>query len=77
MDDLVAARDAETVTALGEAVELLRAAYATARADLTREAEAFGGAPEQMRDASGRFILLDALTAIVQARAALVYAEGP
>lgn len=57
---------------LRETVELLQQAYDSARAEMA----GFGLAPEQARTADGRFILLDALVALVQARTALVQAEA-
>lgn len=66
--------EAET---LREHLGHLEAAYTAARETLAQEAERVGATPEQMRDANGRYILLDALTAIVQARAALAHAERP
>ncbi|MCW2768182.1 MAG: hypothetical protein JWO11_4141 [Nocardioides sp.] len=73
---LVAARDAERVATLREAADRLEATYATARAVLKAEADSMGRIPEEMRDAAGRFILLDAVVAIVQARAALAHSKA-
>ncbi len=66
--------------ALRTTVDRLEAAYAKAREQLA--AELATGAwrlcePEEMRDANGRYILLDALTAIVQARTTLAQVERP
>jgi hypothetical protein len=58
----------------------LEAAYGRARADLVRDIERDGYhfEPEDARDSNGRYILLDALTAIVQANAAIAaeHTEG-
>jgi hypothetical protein len=62
---------------LRQHLDHLEAAYAAARESLSQKADRVGAIPEQMRDATGRYILLDALTAIVQARAALSHAERP
>lgn len=64
---------------LAAAVERLEAAYETARQSMAEENARCGRpyAPEEMREASGRYILLDALTAIVQAKAALACTEAP
>ncbi|WP_433233773.1 hypothetical protein [Actinomadura nitritigenes] len=53
-------------------IERLEAAYERDRAELVEEGY---GDPELVRDTSGRFVLLDALTAIVNARAALALTE--
>lgn len=57
-------------------VVVLEQAYQLARADLERriaDDRVFGlsGPPELVRDAGGRYLLLDALTALVTARAVL------
>ena len=64
---------------LAATIERLEAAYETARQAITEENARNGNscAPEEMREAGGRYILLDALTAIVQAKAALGRAETP
>jgi hypothetical protein len=67
----------DSATALQEAVDRLEHAYAAARQNLIDQAGQGGlsGAPEQARDVNGRYILLDALTTIVQARTALINHE--
>jgi hypothetical protein len=54
---------------LTSTVSRLEVAYETARADLERQFP--GAAPEEIRDPNGRYVLLDALTALVQAQAVL------
>ncbi len=68
---------------LRESVERIEQAYEVARQELELDVKhraSFGAewpsTPDQCRDANGRFILLDSLTAIVQARAILVQAGG-
>jgi hypothetical protein len=64
---------------LASAVDRLQEAYETARRALAEENARYdvAYAPEEMRDSSGRYILLDALTAIVSARAALETSVRP
>lgn len=54
------------------AIERLESVYEHDRADLVRNGY---GDPELVRDTAGRFVLLDALTAIANARAALALTE--
>lgn len=65
--------------ALRRTVHLLTESYERTRADLAREIEQFHTGlalqPEDMRDNHGRYILLDALTALVQAQAVLATAD--
>ncbi len=70
--------------ALEATVQRLDAAYATARDRLATEIhhintyiEPYPHTPEDMRDANGRFILLDALITLAQAQAALLQTERP
>lgn len=64
---------------LAAAVERLEAAYEAARQRLAEENARVGRPymPEEMQDSTGRYILLDALAALVQARAALEAAAWP
>ncbi|MEV0616185.1 hypothetical protein AB0I81_22920 [Nonomuraea sp. NPDC050404] len=64
----------ETLAAL---VDRLEVAYETARRVLAESNARYGvpHEPEEMREESGRYILLDALTALVQAKAALEVAR--
>lgn len=62
-------------TDLANALARLEAVYDLTRRELAEEIARdpyWKAIPEQMKDSSGRYILLDALTAIVQARTALV-----
>lgn len=64
------------VQLLREAVDRLQAAYDRRRVEFVAAIDPMSGVtPEDMRDSSGRSILLDALVAIVNGRAALVAAE--
>jgi hypothetical protein len=54
---------------LTSAVGRLETAYEAARADLERQFPE--AAPEEIRDPNGRYVLLDALTALVQAQTPL------
>lgn len=67
---------------LEHAVLELEQAYSTAREEVQKEADRnadrYGWGPSdplRMQDTSGRYILLDALTTLVQARAAIVNAR--
>lgn len=64
---------------LRHTARLLEAAYDQARSDLMRDIERDGlhFDPEVIRDHNGRFILLDALTALVQAHTVLTATEPP
>jgi hypothetical protein len=67
------------VEALRRTVQLLTESYERTRAELAREIEQFHTGlalqPEDMRDNHGRYILLDALTALVQANTVLANAD--
>jgi hypothetical protein len=62
---------------LRAAVARLEATYDKARADLVRgiERDGYHFDPEDARDSNGRYILLDALTVLVQAHTALATAQ--
>ncbi|MEV0994648.1 hypothetical protein [Nonomuraea sp. NPDC050202] len=64
---------------LAEVVSQLEAAYTATRRRLADylEREGIGLAPEAMTDESGRYILLDALVALAQAKAALDASRRP
>jgi hypothetical protein len=64
---------------LASAVERLEAACGLVRQRLAEENARVGRpfAPEEMQDSTGRYILLDALAAIVQAKAALEASARP
>ena len=66
--------------ALRAAADQLQAAYDRRRAELAAGIAQIGTdrglTPEDMRDSSGRSILLDALVALVNARTALAFAEA-
>lgn len=64
---------------LAAAIERLEAAYESARRRLAEENARVGRRfmPEEMQDSTGRYILLDALAAIVQAKAALEASVRP
>jgi hypothetical protein len=66
----------QTLAAL---VERLEVAYETARRMLAESNARYGvpHEPEEMREESGRYILLDALTALVQAKTALEMVRRP
>jgi len=67
----------DSLEALQRAVLDAERIYGIIRDDLQRQLDADGHqhlTPEQMRDPNGRFILLDALTAIVNARATQLWA---
>jgi hypothetical protein len=70
----------DEITALADVISSLTRMYARAREELERDIErhyqGYGIEPETMRDPNGRFILLDAMIAIVQARTVLVQAMG-
>ena len=59
------------VDRLAEVADRLEAAYEATRAQLERDFADTGFSPEEIRDPNGRYILLDALTALVEARTAL------
>jgi hypothetical protein len=65
--------------ALRHTVTLLAKSYDRTRADLAKEIERFHtglqAEPEDMRDQHGRYILLDALTALVQAQTVIAATE--
>jgi hypothetical protein len=62
-------------TDLENVLTRLEAVYDLTRRELAEEIARdphWGAIPEQMKDSSGRYILLDALTAIVNGRTALL-----
>ncbi|MFG2001698.1 hypothetical protein ACGFNU_21360 [Spirillospora sp. NPDC048911] len=73
----IVARPETPHDALRRTAELLAAAYTKARDDLAREINEnlYPFEPEQARDHNGRYILLDALTALAQAQATLAATE--
>jgi hypothetical protein len=59
------------VAALRGAIEAAETAYAVALAECQRQADEFGYDVMLTRDTAGRYLLLDALSQIVAARAVL------
>jgi hypothetical protein len=72
--------DNDNLAALRRTTAALQATYDRAREDIVQELEHSGAAeafqPEEIRDPTGRYILLDALTALVQANTVLAAADN-